>query len=77
MRACVHAYQRQVRGLCQPASRALLSALVRAAKSHPRAVIQELILPLVRDKDLGSAQVPIQLAVTINLVQCHACHIYE
>jgi hypothetical protein len=48
----------QVQGLSQPASRALLSALVRASKSHPRAIVHELILPLVRTEDLGSAQVP-------------------
>lgn len=49
----------KVMGLAQPASRALLAAILKASKDHPRAAIHHLVLPLLRQPDLGSAQVEV------------------
>lgn len=53
----------RVRGLGQPASRALLSALTAVARGHPRAAVESLILPLLSPPDgsppPGSAQVEV------------------
>jgi len=45
--------------LTQPASRALLAAILKTCKEHPRAAINYLVMPLLRLSDVGSAQVEV------------------
>jgi hypothetical protein len=45
--------------LKQPASRALLAAILKTCKEHPRAAINYLVMPLLRLPDVGSAQVEV------------------
>ena len=52
--------------VCAQASRALLGAVLHASSAHPKAVLEELVLPLfAQPADLGAAQVPIQRARTL------------